>query len=150
MDAKLTGKLQEIQGELIKMWGSLKGSEIEKARGNLVAIRGILQEKFGEARNEAEKQLGDMVAKYAQKPAETLEEFKAKAEAAVRKVNERLESFKDLIKQEDITAKATDSSSGAPDATEATTAKAKSKKRKTAAPVEEVTEVVVDNDVPRA
>jgi len=99
MDQKILGKWNEIRGEILKKWGELKGSELDKAKGNVVAIVGLLQQRAGVAKNEAEKQINEIVAKYTPKATEKVDEIKAKATAVAGKVNERLETIKGKIKR---------------------------------------------------
>jgi uncharacterized protein YjbJ (UPF0337 family) len=109
MDQKIIGKWNEIRGEILKTWGEIRGSELDKAKGNLVAIAGLLQQKAGVARGEAEKRLNELVAKatakVGPKGAEKLEEVKTKAQGVARKANEKLEAVKGKLKDPEFQAK---------------------------------------------
>lgn len=79
------GKLKEISGELRKKWGELTDDEIERTKGNSQALAGLVQQKYGMKKEEAEREVktvfGDLEKKYSQSFSD--------------KVNEKIEKIKD-------------------------------------------------------
>ena len=53
----LEGKWKQAKGEIKAKWGKLTDDEIDIAQGNKDKFLGILQEKYGMQRDEAQKEL---------------------------------------------------------------------------------------------
>ncbi len=53
----LEGKWKQAKGEIKAKWGKLTDDEIDIAQGNKDKFLGILQEKYGMERDEAQKEL---------------------------------------------------------------------------------------------
>jgi len=49
------GKLKELKGEFITLWGRITDSELKKSWGNISSISGIIQQKLGTKHDEVEK-----------------------------------------------------------------------------------------------
>lgn len=60
----IQGKWTEIKGEIQKAWGSLTSDEIEKTKGDMKAIAGLLQQKYGFAKDEADSKLNSLYARF--------------------------------------------------------------------------------------
>ncbi len=60
----ITGKWKEIKGDLIKAWGKVTGDEWEQTRGDATAISGVLQQKYGMAKDEANDKVSGFMSKY--------------------------------------------------------------------------------------
>ncbi|MBO9668349.1 MAG: CsbD family protein [Bdellovibrio sp.] len=58
------GKWKEIKGDLRKAWGNITEDELEKTKGNVTAIAGVLQQKYGFAKEEATEMVSRVVEKY--------------------------------------------------------------------------------------
>jgi len=56
------GKFEQLKGKLKAAWGNLTDNEIALYDGRQEEFFGKLQEKYGIARNEAEKKVKDMEA----------------------------------------------------------------------------------------
>lgn len=63
-DHKLMGKWKEIKGEIITQWGKMTDDEVEQTTGNLISITGLIQQKYGEKKEEIQEKLSSIVAKF--------------------------------------------------------------------------------------
>lgn len=70
----IAGKWKEIKGDLRKAWGNITDDEWEKTKGDSTAIAGILQQKYGFAKEDASEKVGKFMEKYASDTRENLEE----------------------------------------------------------------------------
>jgi uncharacterized protein YjbJ (UPF0337 family) len=59
-----SGKWKEIKGEVKKAWAELTGDEVERTNGNVESLTGLLQQKFGYAKDEAKEKLSSFLAKF--------------------------------------------------------------------------------------
>ena len=53
----LLGKWKEIAGEIQTRWGKISENELQQVKGNVTALVGLIQQKFGVSKEEAEKLL---------------------------------------------------------------------------------------------
>lgn len=60
----LKGKWKDIKGEIQKTWGKLTGDEIEKTKGDMTSMSGLLQQKYGLAKDDANKRLSRIYDSY--------------------------------------------------------------------------------------
>lgn len=58
----LSGKWKQIKGEVQKKWGHLTGDEIDKMKGNITSLSGLVQERYGLAQEEARRQVNEVVS----------------------------------------------------------------------------------------
>ena len=70
----LAGKWKEIKGDLRKAWGNITDDEWEKTKGDSTAIAGILQQKYGFAKEDASEKVARFMDKYASATREKLED----------------------------------------------------------------------------
>lgn len=70
----IAGKWKEIKGDLRKAWGNVTDDEWEKTKGDATAIAGILQQKYGFAKEDASEKVGKLMEKYTSDTRESLEE----------------------------------------------------------------------------
>ncbi|MGZ3771337.1 MAG: CsbD family protein [Bdellovibrio sp.] len=56
------GKIKEISGEIKKKWGKLTDDEILKTKGNAEALSGLVQQKIGLSKEEALKQVNELMS----------------------------------------------------------------------------------------
>ena len=54
---QLKGKWKQVTGEAKRKWGKLTDDDIAQADGNAEKLTGIVQERYGIAKEEAEKQV---------------------------------------------------------------------------------------------
>ncbi|WP_347358208.1 CsbD family protein [Bdellovibrio sp.] len=84
------GKIKEISGELRKKWGALTDDDIQKTKGNLEALSGLVQQKIGLSKEEASRQVTDFMSGLDRK-------FTGSADKATDKVNEKIDKLKDKL-----------------------------------------------------
>lgn len=73
------GKWLEMKGEIQKSWGKLTDDELEKTKGDIKAIGGLIQQKYGAAE-----------ANYSKKIADIFERFEDKKDAAADQIKKTL------------------------------------------------------------
>lgn len=56
---QVKGKWAQVKGSARSKWGELTDDDIEKAAGEKDRMVGLIQEKYGIAKQEAEKQVDD-------------------------------------------------------------------------------------------
>ncbi|HVQ75208.1 MAG TPA: CsbD family protein [Candidatus Binatia bacterium] len=54
----LAGKWKQLRGKVQEKWGQLTDDELDKAEGRFDVVSGLLQERYGYAKDEAERVLG--------------------------------------------------------------------------------------------
>lgn len=72
------GKWKEIKGELRKAWGNITDDEFEKTKGDATSIAGIVQQRYGMAKEEASRKVSSIFDKYADAAKESLKEDRSK------------------------------------------------------------------------
>lgn len=70
------GKWSEIKGEITKAWGDLTGDDLEKTKGNMEAIGGLITQKYGSKKEEISKSLKEIFGKFENKAAQGTETVK--------------------------------------------------------------------------
>mgnify|MGYP001097164211 CR=1 FL=1 len=63
----LKGRWNQIKGEIQKEWGELTDNDIERAKGELTYLQGVIQEKYGHSKEEAKAKLDEFLAKFKDK-----------------------------------------------------------------------------------
>ncbi len=58
------GKLLQLRGEMKKAWGNLTNDDLEKFTGEIDNLAGIIQERYGITREQAEKQAKEFMARF--------------------------------------------------------------------------------------
>lgn len=81
------GKIKEISGELRKKWGGLTDDDIEKTKGNLEALAGLVQQKMGLSKEEAANQVKDLMSSLDKK-------YEQGTESAMKKINEGIDKIR--------------------------------------------------------
>lgn len=51
------GNWKQLKGEIQRQWGKLTNDELDQIEGNRVKLVGLIQERYGVAKDEAEEQL---------------------------------------------------------------------------------------------
>ena len=64
----LTGKWNQLKGEIKKQWGKLTDDELDQIEGQRDKLLGKMQEKYGYARFDAERELDNFLADFADRP----------------------------------------------------------------------------------
>jgi uncharacterized protein YjbJ (UPF0337 family) len=52
---------KKVKTEIQKTWSALSGDDLEKTHGDVKAITGLMQKKYGLKREEAEKKLDEVI-----------------------------------------------------------------------------------------
>ncbi|MBC7420059.1 MAG: CsbD family protein [Bdellovibrio sp.] len=76
----LKGKWTEIKGEIQKTWGNLTGDDLEKTKGDMTAVGGLLQQKYGMAKEDASAKLSSIYDRFQNKKDEVLKSVAETAE----------------------------------------------------------------------
>jgi len=63
----LKGKWNQIKGDIKSKWGKLTNEELDKIEGDQLKLQGLIQEKYGIKKEEAEKKIQEIVDKYSNK-----------------------------------------------------------------------------------
>ncbi|CDO60012.1 Protein yjbJ [Candidatus Phaeomarinobacter ectocarpi] len=58
----LKGKWHELKGSAKTKWGKLTDDEVDQVDGNAERLIGLVQQKYGKARDAAEKEVNDWIA----------------------------------------------------------------------------------------
>lgn len=58
----LKGQWKQLKGEVKRQWGKLTDDEIDQLEGNAEKLSGLLQERYGYSRDEAERRLDEWLA----------------------------------------------------------------------------------------
>jgi uncharacterized protein YjbJ (UPF0337 family) len=86
------GKWKELKGEIQKAWGNIKGDELEKSKGDLNSIAGIIQKKYGIAQEDARARLKEMASR-------TSKSLNLKSEDLKRAMAETAKRAKESLKR---------------------------------------------------
>lgn len=70
------GKWLEIKGEVQKSWGKLTDDDLEKTKGDIKAISGLIQQKYGDVQKEYDEKLNGIFHKYEVQKNDTLDNVK--------------------------------------------------------------------------
>ncbi|MBM7128053.1 CsbD family protein [Dyella mobilis] len=55
----ISGQWKQLSGQIKKQWGKLTDDDLKVVQGNALMLAGRLQERYGLARDEAERQVSD-------------------------------------------------------------------------------------------
>ncbi len=55
----IEGNWNQLKGEVQKRWGKLTNDNLDQINGNRTKLLGVIQESYGVAKEEAEKQVRD-------------------------------------------------------------------------------------------
>ena len=72
----ISGKWLEIKGEVLKVWGHLTSDDLEKTKGDITAIGGLIQQKYGEAQESYQSKLSAIFSSFEGKKDLVLEKVK--------------------------------------------------------------------------
>jgi uncharacterized protein YjbJ (UPF0337 family) len=71
------GKWMEIKGDVRKAWGKLTDDELEKTKGDMQAIGGLIQQRYGQTKDHYEKKLSDIFQSFEEKKDKKTDEIKS-------------------------------------------------------------------------
>jgi uncharacterized protein YjbJ (UPF0337 family) len=60
---QVTGSWNQVKGKMMTEWGKLTSDELIKAEGRRDQIIGLLQEKYGWAKDEAERKIDQFISR---------------------------------------------------------------------------------------
>ncbi len=72
----IKGKWLEIKGDIQKHWGEITNDELEKTKGDIKAISGLIQQKYGQAQDNYSKKLSEIFSRFESRKEETLSAIK--------------------------------------------------------------------------
>lgn len=61
---RIEGNWKEFTGSAKEHWAELTDDEVQEAEGNREQLSGLIQKKYGVAKDEAERQIDAFVAKF--------------------------------------------------------------------------------------
>jgi len=59
----LTGKWHELKGQVRQQWGKLTDDDLTRLSGKTEELTGVLQQRYGYAKAQAEKEISDWLGK---------------------------------------------------------------------------------------
>jgi uncharacterized protein YjbJ (UPF0337 family) len=62
----LAGKWKQVQGEIKKQWGKLTDDDLTIVEGQKDKLVGLVQERYGYAREQAEREVDQFLQKYSE------------------------------------------------------------------------------------
>lgn len=87
---QLKGKWTEIKGEIQKQWGNLTGDDLEKTKGDMKAVGGLLQQKYGMAKEDASSKLSSIYNRFTDKMSSKKDDVTKSAAHAAENAKESL------------------------------------------------------------
>jgi uncharacterized protein YjbJ (UPF0337 family) len=72
----IQGKWREIKGEIRKAWGRLTDDELEKTKGDMTAIGGLVQQRYGHEKSDVDSTLGDIYGRFVEAKDEKVDSIK--------------------------------------------------------------------------
>ena len=60
----LAGKWKQLRGEIQSRWGKLTDDDLDRIEGDAVKLAGLLQERYGIARDEAQRRVDEFIKNY--------------------------------------------------------------------------------------
>lgn len=60
----IKGNWKQMKGQVQSKWGELTDDEIEQAEGDRARLVGLIQERYGVAKDEAERQIDAFIAEH--------------------------------------------------------------------------------------
>jgi uncharacterized protein YjbJ (UPF0337 family) len=66
----LKGKWKEIKGGVKEKWGKLTDDDLTQVEGNIEKLLGLLQQKYGYAKDKAEQEYKDFIGRYKERAGE--------------------------------------------------------------------------------
>jgi uncharacterized protein YjbJ (UPF0337 family) len=70
------GKWLQMKGELQKSWGKLTNDELDKTQGDMKAVGGLIQQRYGHAQEKYSKQLAEIFSQFEEKKEDAVKNFK--------------------------------------------------------------------------
>lgn len=80
-----SGKWSEFKGEIKKLWGDLTDNELDRTNGNVDAIGGLLQQKYGSLKEDVKAGFDKLVSRYGHVASESTQAAKEQLREANQK-----------------------------------------------------------------
>ncbi len=64
----LKGKWKEMKGDVKAKWGKLTDDDLKQIEGNQDKLLGILQQRYGYSKDQAEKEYNEFIGRYGKAP----------------------------------------------------------------------------------
>ena len=61
---QIAGKWKQLKGEAKVMWGKLTDDELDQAEGNKDKLAGMIQERYGKTKEDAQREVDDFFSRY--------------------------------------------------------------------------------------
>lgn len=61
------GKWNEIKGEIRRVWGNITGDELEQSKGDLTSISGLIQQRYGQKKEDISLELDNIMNRFSHK-----------------------------------------------------------------------------------
>lgn len=74
----IKGKWLELKGNIQKTWGKITDDELEKTKGDMKAVAGLIQQRYAEQKETFGKKLDDIYSSVITSKDEKIEETKDK------------------------------------------------------------------------
>lgn len=75
-DSIIQGKWDEFKGEVQRLWGEISGDDLERTKGNVKSIGGLLEQKYGKKKEEYRQKFDDLVSRYSDRAADATQGVK--------------------------------------------------------------------------
>jgi len=61
---QIEGNWKEFKGKAVAQWGKLTDDELDRVEGRRTELAGLIQQKYGKTREEAEKEIDAWMARH--------------------------------------------------------------------------------------
>lgn len=103
----VSGKVKQLKGDLMKQWGKITDDDLQSVKGDYTKLTGIIQEKYGLARAEAEKvakQFEDVQKEWDKAKTEIKKKWDKIKEEDLEKLKGDFDKLADVVKEKyDVT-----------------------------------------------
>lgn len=60
----IKGKWLEVKGEILNQWGKMTDDELNQTKGNTASILGLIQQKYGNKKEEIQEKLEGILGRF--------------------------------------------------------------------------------------
>ena len=72
----IKGKWRELKGEVQKAWGKLTDDELDKTKGDIKAINGLIRQRYGKTKENYSKKLSSIFQRFEDQKEKAIEGMK--------------------------------------------------------------------------
>lgn len=98
----LDGNWTSIKGQIQETWGHLTDNDLQKVKGDAKQLVGLIQTKTGEAREQIEAKLEDLVARGSNIAAQAGEHVQAAYDQTAEQVRQGYRQAEEMVQQRPI------------------------------------------------